>query len=134
DPQHVRRRRDQLRRPREAGSAQFVVTAGAGTTTPSGAPPPPAPPGSSFPPGWGDSTVGGEVSFSHDASAGAATFLVYGSTGTFRGGDTFANVVFHDSATAAGATFTSYGGTLAGCDGGNVQFYDQSTAANGVFF
>lgn len=96
-----------------AGSASFKVWTGAA-----------APPK--------HSTVGGEVSFSDSASADAARFTIYGTLGT--DGDTFGNVVFHDAATAANATFTNVGGTVSGGDGGNTQFYVTSTAANGVFY
>ncbi len=96
-----------------AGSAAFKVWTGAG-----------APPQ--------HSTVGGEVSFSDSTSADAACFTIYGTLGT--DGDTFGNVVFHDTATAANATFTNVGGTVSGGDGGNTQFYVTSTAANGVFY
>lgn len=96
-----------------AGAATFTVTTGAGTPEP-------------------HSTVGGEVSFSDDSSAGTAHFTVYGST-SLTDGDTFGNVVFHDSATAADAAFTNVGGTVAGGDGGNTQFYNDATAANGTF-
>jgi len=77
------------------------------------------------------STVGGEVSFGDSSSAGTAHFTIYGTLGT--DGDTFGNVVFHDTSTAANGTFTNIGGTVAGGDGGNTQFYDNSTAANGTF-
>ena len=96
-----------------AGSALFTVTTGAGT---------PVEP----------STVGGEVSFSDSSSAGAAQFTVYGSTST-TDGDTFGNVVFHDTSTSANGVFTNAGGTLMGGDGGNTQFYDNATAASGLF-
>lgn len=95
-----------------AGSASFTVTTGKQ-----------APPR--------HSTVGGEVSFSDDASADRARFMVYGSTG--KDGDTFGNAVFHDRATAANAEFTNAGGTLNGGDGGNTQFYGTATAASAVF-
>jgi len=77
------------------------------------------------------STVGGEVSFSNASSADNARFTIFGSLGT--DGDTFGNVVFHDTATAANAIFTNVGGTVSGGDGGNTQFYGSSTAAYGVF-
>lgn len=77
------------------------------------------------------STVGGEVSFSNTTSADTARFFIYGTLGT--DGDTFGNVVFHDTATAASAMFTNVGGTVAKGDGGNTQFYGSSTAASGVF-
>lgn len=76
-------------------------------------------------------TVGGEISFCDATSAGHARFTIYGSLGT--DGDTFGNVVFHDTATAANATFTNVGGTVSGGDGGNTQFYGTSTAAYGIF-
>jgi hypothetical protein len=76
-------------------------------------------------------TVGGEISFCDSTSADTARFMIYGSLGT--DGDTFGNVVFHHTATAANATFTNVGGTVSGGDGGNTQFYGSSTAANGVF-
>jgi hypothetical protein len=97
-----------------AGSANFIVTTGAGT------------------PPKNNSTVGGEVSFSDSSSAGTANFLIYGSTST-TDGDTFGNVVFHDSASAANGVFTNAGGTVSGGDGGNTQFYDNATASLGVF-
>jgi hypothetical protein len=97
-----------------AGSANFIVTTGAGT-------PPPD-----------NSTVGGEVSFSDKSSAGDASFTIYGSTSK-TDGDTFGNTVFHDFSTAANASFTNAGGTQNGGDGGNTQFYNNSTAANGFF-
>jgi hypothetical protein len=77
------------------------------------------------------STVGGEISFCDSSSAESARFTIYGTLGT--DGDTFGNVVFHDTATAANATFTNAGGTVSGGDGGNTQFYDNSTAAYGIF-
>lgn len=95
-----------------AGSAFFKVWTGAG-----------------IPPKH--STVGGEVSFCDNTSAGTARFIIYGTLGT--DGDTFGNVVFHQSASAADATFTNVGGTVAGGDGGNTQFYGNSSAANGSF-
>ncbi|HEY5220242.1 MAG TPA: hypothetical protein VIJ16_10565, partial [Gemmatimonadaceae bacterium] len=95
-----------------AGSASFTVTTGAGT---------PVEP----------STVGGEVSFSDCSSAGAARFTIHGSTST-TDGDTFGNVVFHDTSTAASAVFTNTGGTVLGGDGGNTQFYDNATAASAL--
>lgn len=98
-----------------AGSASFKVWTGA-----------------EAPPKDKHSTVGGEVSFSDSTSADAACFTIYGTLGT--DGDTFGNVVFHDTATAANATFTNVGGTVSGGDGGNTQFYVNSTAANGVFY
>jgi hypothetical protein len=76
-------------------------------------------------------TVGGEISFCDSTSAENARFMIYGSLGA--DGDTFGNVVFHDTATAANATFTNVGGTVSGGDGGNTQFYGTSTAASGVF-
>jgi hypothetical protein len=97
-----------------AGSANFNVTTGAGT-----------------PPRY-NSTVGGEVSFGDNASASTATFTISGST-SLTDGDTFGNVVFHNSATAANAKFMNIGGTVPGGDGGNTQFYDNSNAAEGVF-
>jgi hypothetical protein len=95
-----------------AGSASFTVTTGAGK---------PVEP----------STVGGEVSFSNSSSAGTARFTIYGTTGTDP--DTFGNVVFHDTSTAANAVFTNAGGTVSPGDGGNTQFYDKATAGQGVF-
>lgn len=95
-----------------AGSAFFKVWTGAGT--------PPH-----------HSTVGGEVSFCDQASADSARFSIYGTLGT--DGDTFGNVVFHNNATAANATFDNIGGTVSGGDGGNTQFYGSSTAANGTY-
>jgi hypothetical protein len=77
-------------------------------------------------------TVGGEVSFCDASSAGTARFAIYGSLGA--DGDTFGNVVFHDTATAANATFTNAGGTVSGGDGGNTQFYGHSTAACGMYY
>ncbi|QKQ25640.1 hypothetical protein [Candidatus Reidiella endopervernicosa] len=74
-----------------AGSASFKAWTGAG-----------APPKGS--------TVGGEISFSNSASAGTARFSIYGTLGS--DGDTFGNVVFHDTATAKNATFTNVGGTV----------------------
>jgi hypothetical protein len=76
-------------------------------------------------------TVGGEISFSNTSSAATARFTIYGSLGI--DGDTFGNVVFHDNATAAKATFTNVGGTVSGGDGGNTQFYGSSTAAYSTF-
>jgi hypothetical protein len=98
-----------------AGSANFIVTTGAG-----------APPKD-------NSTVGGEVGFSDSSTAGTATFTVYGSTSTVNLGDTFGNTVFHDTSNAGSALFTNIGGTLSGCDGGNTQFFNNANAANGVF-
>lgn len=95
-----------------AGSASFKVWTGAG-----------------IPPKH--NTVGGEISFCDDSSADSARFIIYGSLGT--DGDTFGNVVFHNNATAATATFTNVGGTVSGGDGGNTQFYGNSTAAYGIF-
>lgn len=95
-----------------AGSASFKAWTGAG-----------------IPPKH--NTVGGEISFCDATSADNARFMIYGSLGA--DGDTFGNVVFHDNATAANATFTNVGGTVSGGDGGNTQFYGNSTAANGVF-
>jgi hypothetical protein len=77
-------------------------------------------------------TVGGEVSFCDASSAGTARFAIYGSLGA--DGDTFGNVVFHDTATAANATFTNAGGTVSGGDGGNTQFYGNSIAAYGMYY
>ena len=77
-------------------------------------------------------TVGGEISFCDASSADTARFMIYGSLGA--DGDTFGNVVFHDTASAANATFTNVGGTVSGGDGGNTQFYGDSTAAHGVFY
>ncbi|MES9851155.1 MAG: hypothetical protein ABW170_04905 [Candidatus Thiodiazotropha sp. L084R] len=96
-----------------AGSAVFKAWTGAG-----------------FPPKH--NTVGGEISFCDASSADRASFTIYGSLGA--DGDTFGNVVFHNSATAAQATFTNVGGTVSGGDGGNTQFYGNSTAANGNFY
>lgn len=96
-----------------AGSAAFKVWTGAGT-------PPP------------HNTVGGEVSFCDNSSAQDARFTIYGSLGN--DGDTFGNVVFHDSASAARASFTNVGGTVSGGDGGNTQFYGSSSAGNGLFY
>lgn len=76
-------------------------------------------------------TVGGEISFCDAATADSARFTIYGTLGT--DGDTFGNVVFHDTATAANASFINVGGTVSGGDGGNTQFYGNSTAAHGVF-
>ncbi len=95
-----------------AGSASFKAWTGAG-----------------IPPKH--NTVGGEISFCDSTSADNARFMIYGSLGT--DGDTFGNVVFHNTATAANANFTNVGGTVSGGDGGNTQFYGNSTAANGVF-
>ncbi len=101
-----------------AGSAAFTVRTGAVQ-----------------PPKEG-STVGGEVSFNNSSRAGTARFTIYGTLGTDpfpEIGDTFGNVVFHDTATADKATFTNIGGTVPGGDGGNTQFYDNSKAAYGAF-
>ncbi len=95
-----------------AGSAIFKVWTGAGT--------PPK-----------HNTVGGEVAFCDSSTAETARFTIYGSLGD--DGDTFGNVVFHDNATAAKATFVNVGGTVSGGDGGNTQFYGSSSAACGVF-
>ena len=97
-----------------AGSAFFIVRTGGGT---------PHEPGS---------TVGGEVSFSHESHAATATFTIYGSLST-TDGDTFGNVVFHKKAKAHRATFTNKGATVAKGDGGNTQFYDHSNADNGLY-
>ena len=96
-----------------AGAARFTVRTGKQ-----------APPNRS-------STLGGQITFSDQARAGVATFSIFGTLGT--DGDTFANVVFHDNASAERAVFTNHGGTVPGGDGGNSQFYDHSTAANGVY-
>jgi hypothetical protein len=96
-----------------AGSASFKAWTGAAT--------PPK-----------HNTVGGEISFCDASSAESARFTIYGSLGT--DGDTFGNVVFHNSATAAQAIFTNVGGTVSGGDGGNTQFYGNSTAASGTFY
>jgi hypothetical protein len=96
-----------------AGSASFKAWTGAGT--------PPK-----------HNTVGGEISFCDASSADNARFTIYGSLGD--DGDTFGNVVFHNSATAAQAVFTNVGGTVSGGDGGNTQFYGNSTAAFGTFY
>ncbi|MCB1791521.1 MAG: hypothetical protein KDJ24_14570 [Gammaproteobacteria bacterium] len=96
-----------------AGSALFKAWTGAGT--------PPK-----------HNTVGGEVSFCDASSADNARFMIYGSLGI--DGDTFGNVVFHDNATAANATFTNVGGTVSGGDGGNTQFYGNSSASYGEFY
>ncbi len=77
------------------------------------------------------STLGGQITFSERSSAGKATFSIFGTLGT--DGDTFANAVFHDTASADQATFTNQGGTVPGGDGGNTQFYDNSTAAQGIY-
>lgn len=77
-------------------------------------------------------TVGGEISFCDSASADSARFMIYGSLGA--DGDTFGNVVFHQNASAAKASFTNVGGTVSGGDGGNTQFYGNSTAACGNFY
>ena len=90
-----------------AGSANFKISVG---------PLPPA--------GW--ATVGAEVRFQGFSTAEQATFTVYGTTGT--DSDTFGNLVFTNHATAAHATITNVGGTVG--DGGNTQFYQQSTADN----
>ncbi|SEG49878.1 hypothetical protein [Marinobacterium lutimaris] len=95
-----------------AGSARFTAWTGAA-----------APPD--------HSTVGGEIAFCDQSSAGQASFSIYGSLGS--DGDTFGNVVFHDSATAAAASFRNVGGTVSGGDGGNTQFYGNSSAASGMF-
>ncbi len=86
--------------------------------------------GAAAPPKHG-STVGGEISFCDSSTADSARFIIYGTLGT--DGDTFGNVVFHDAATAANATFINVGGTVSGGDGGNTQFYGSSTAAHGVY-
>lgn len=96
-----------------AGSATFKAWTGAG-----------------IPPKQG-STVGGEISFGNNSTADNATFIIYGSLGV--DGDTFGNVVFHDQATAANASFSNIGGTVSGGDGGNTQFYGTSTAAYGIY-
>ncbi|WP_296060241.1 hypothetical protein [uncultured Amphritea sp.] len=101
-----------------AGTARFKVW--------TGAEPPPQFRKENIP-----STVGGEVSFSNSSSADSANFTIYGSLGI--DGDTFANVVFHDTATAGKATFTNVGGTVSGGDGGNTQFYGSSSADHGVY-
>ena len=89
-----------------AGTASFTVSTGPKSTS--------------------GTTVGAEVRFNHHSSANDATFTTYGTTGT--DGDTFGNVVFHNSATAANATFYNRGGTVGKGDGGNTQFYDTTTA------
>ncbi|MBD79750.1 MAG: hypothetical protein CL840_12610 [Crocinitomicaceae bacterium] len=96
-----------------AGSASFIVKTGAG-----------------IPPKKG-STVGAEVSFCDNSSAGRGHFKSYGTLGT--DGDTFGNVVFHDDSNADHGTFISVGGTVNGGDGGNTQFYDNANAAHGVY-
>ena len=98
----------------KAGSARFKVWTGA--TSPKKHKP---------------STVGGEVSFSDNSSADKATFTIYGTLGT--DGDTFGNVVFHNTAKAASAKFINVGGTVSGGDGGNTQFYNTSSADYAVF-
>jgi hypothetical protein len=89
-----------------AGSAKFKVSTGA------------------LPPGP-YSTVGSEVRFLDRSSADHAHFTILGSTGS--DSDTFGNVVFYDEATADQAQFTNIGGTVG--DGGNTQFYANSSAA-----
>jgi hypothetical protein len=89
-----------------AGSANFKVSTGA------------------LPPGP-FSTVGSEVRFLDRSSADHAHFTILGSTGS--DSDTFGNVVFNDEATADQAQFTNIGGTVG--DGGNTQFYANSSAA-----
>ena len=96
-----------------AGKARFNVWTGAGV-----------------PPKKG-STVGGEVAFSDNSHAAQATFIIYGSLGV--DGDTFGNVVFHDSTSASQALFENIGGTVSGGDGGNTQFYGTSSAAEGIY-
>ncbi|MBU2708803.1 hypothetical protein KCM76_22610 [Zooshikella marina] len=48
---------------------------------------------------------GGGISFSDSSSADTASFIIYGTIGS--DGDTFGNVVFHNDATAANATFNN---------------------------
>lgn len=96
-----------------AGSARFSVWTGAGV-----------------PPKKG-STVGGEVAFSDASHAANAHFVIYGTLGV--DGDTFGNVVFHDTASANQAFFENIGGTVAKGDGGNTQFYGTSSADQGIF-
>ncbi|WP_170763047.1 hypothetical protein [Ruegeria lacuscaerulensis] len=77
------------------------------------------------------SSLGGTVKFSERARAGTATFSIFGTLGS--DGDTFANAVFHQAASAGSATFINRGGTVPGGDGGNTQFYDYSSAAQGTY-
>ncbi len=73
------------------------------------------------------STVGAEVRFLHFSTAATASFTVTGTTGA-EDTDTFGNVVFHNYAKAASASFTNVGGTVG--DGGNTQFFEQTSAEN----
>lgn len=101
---------------------------------------------------------GGIISFSQQADAGFASFIVrtgakppgedstvgaeirfndsssaknarFTLYGTIgKDGDTFGNVVFNDTSTADHAVITNIGGTVYQGDGGNTQFFDTSTA------
>ncbi|MEX0348126.1 MAG: hypothetical protein AB3N15_01790 [Paracoccaceae bacterium] len=83
------------------------------------------------PPPNRQSSLGGTVSFSERARAGTATFSIFGTLGS--DGDTFANAVFHQAASADNGTFINRGGTVPSGDGGNTQFYDYSSAAQGTY-
>jgi len=99
----------------KAGSANFIAWTGKGAEAP-----------------HEKSTVGGEISFGDNSSADCAHFSIYGTLGS--DGDTFGNVVFHDTSSASNATFNNKGGTVPGGDGGNTQFYKNSSAGNGLFY
>ncbi len=83
------------------------------------------------PPPDRNSSLGGTVKFSERARAGTATFSIFGTLGS--DGDTFANAVFHQAASADRGTFINHGGTVPGGDGGNTQFYDYSTAGQATY-
>jgi autotransporter-associated beta strand protein len=73
--------------------------------------------------------IGGFVEFDSTATAGSAIF-------TNNGGETsgaYGLTIFTTGANAGTGTFTNNGGTATGADGGQADFFDNSTAADGTF-
>ena len=75
----------------------------------------------------GSSDAGASISFSDSANASTSTFVANGGSTGIPG-----NITFSGSATAANATLIANGGTLFAGEGGEINFYDVSTAAEAV--
>ncbi len=75
----------------------------------------------------GSSDAGASIGFSDSASAGTSNFIANGGQQGIPG-----NIKFSGNATAANGTFIANGGTLFAGEGGEINFYDSSTAAEAV--
>jgi fibronectin-binding autotransporter adhesin len=70
------------------------------------------------------------VLFYDSATAGSGTFFTYGGVGNPGGISFGAAIQFHNSSTAASGNFANYGAVTDGGSGGEIDFYNTSTASD----